>query len=120
FSQYKNNAAARHKTQMLISSGDESWLPDFLYAAATFFTYKSIFNPDWNNSQFTNLYKRANVLGAGHQRSADIVAMQQILMTDLPFIGIVQTGSPVPMRANVHGYSWYPDNFIRFSDLSKS
>jgi ABC-type transport system substrate-binding protein len=46
--------------------------------------------------------------------------MQKILLDQLPYIPIVMTGLPIPMRTAVQGYTWYPDDFMRFFEMSKS
>ncbi|MFN8063012.1 MAG: ABC transporter substrate-binding protein [Vicinamibacterales bacterium] len=45
---------------------------------------------------------------------------QEILMRDLPWVGLVYPGFHVPHRAELKGLTWYPTNNISYEFLTKS
>jgi peptide/nickel transport system substrate-binding protein len=120
FSTMKVTKAARLKTNLLLSSADVAWVPDYTYASGYFFTSTAPFNPVWKDPAFDALSAKASVERNEANRHAMILQMQKILLTELPYIPIVMTGLPVAMRSNVQGYTWYPDDFMRFVNMSKT
>jgi peptide/nickel transport system substrate-binding protein len=120
FSTMKVTQAERLKTNILLSSADVSWIPDYTYAAGYFFTSTAPFNPVWKDPHFDALAAQASVERNEAKRHALILQMQQILLTQLPYVPIVMTGLPVAMRSNVQGYTWYPDDFMRFVNMYKT
>ena len=120
FADKKNNPESRAETDILLSSGDLPWVPDFLFTSVFFFRTGATFNGGWSSPEYDSLSDAAAIEIDPSKRTELIGGMQEILMEELPYIGIALTGLPVPMAASVNGYTWYTDNWIRYYDLSNA
>jgi peptide/nickel transport system substrate-binding protein len=100
-----------------LSNAEIAWLPDVAYHAGVFLTTNAVVNPGWSNAEFDSLYTQALQTDDPAIRLPLLTRLQEIQMTEIPFVPIVWVGRPVALSNRVTGYSWYPDNALRYYDL---
>jgi peptide/nickel transport system substrate-binding protein len=111
--------ALKSQSQIMVSSGDIPFFPDIVFASIFFFRSDALFNRGWANKHFDYLSDKAAHEGRPSYRTQQLHQMQQILMDELPYIGIAMTGRPFAFRSDIKGYMWYPDDWLRFFDLRR-
>ena len=99
---------------------DTPWLPDIGYAARIFSVSYAVVNfVNFKNEEYDKVYESAMRERDHTARARLLRRLQQIFMSELPYLPICVTGDPWAMRKNVEGYAWHTENVIRYFDLRK-
>lgn len=99
---------------------DTPWLPDIGYAARIFSVSYAVVNfVNFKNAEYDRTYEAAMKERDPAGRRRLLRRLQEIFMTELPYIPICITGDPWAMRKNVQGYAWHSENVLRYWDLRK-
>jgi peptide/nickel transport system substrate-binding protein len=85
-----------------------------LYNSSTSF----LNNHGYSNPEFDLLIKQMFALDAGAERDAVAGAANQLFLTDMPMVYLVEVPTFVGMRDEVVGYVGYPHQALVFTDLS--
>lgn len=110
----------KSQSQILVSSGDIPFFPDVVFASIFFFRSDGGFNHGWVSRRLDYLTDKAAHEGRPTHRTQELHQIQQILMDEMPYIGIAMTGRPFAFRSDIKGYMWYPDDWLRFFDLRRA
>jgi peptide/nickel transport system substrate-binding protein len=107
---------------MALSDIDKAVGVDTIYAIKLYFV--SVAAGGLNNManyadpKLDELFAKALVEPDLAKRTDMAAQMQQILQNDLAWIPLVETKTQWAFSDKLHGITWYPDNSIRFYDLS--
>jgi peptide/nickel transport system substrate-binding protein len=74
---------------------------------------------NFSNAQVDALWKQASTEQSASARTKNYQAMQKIINEQAPWAYLYQYNNVIVMRSDVQGYTSYPDNLIRFFQLSK-
>lgn len=101
------------------------WTEQPIYADMGFATWLWFHDenfPAWSeykNPEMEKLFTENLFLKDKEKRTKGFDRVQQILMEDMPVIPIVERGWYVPMKSDIKGYTWFPDNSTRFQYMSR-
>jgi peptide/nickel transport system substrate-binding protein len=100
---------------------DAPWNPDPGYANYLYFDSKSYVDySNYKNPKVDSLIENGlNMLDLA-KRIPMYKQAQQIYVTQAPWVFIVRPNPALAVRSNVHGWTYYTSNNVRFQDFTKS
>jgi peptide/nickel transport system substrate-binding protein len=107
--------------QPMIYYTDAPWNPDPGYANYLYFDSKSYVDySNYKNPKVDSLIENGlNMLDLA-KRIPMYKQAQQIYVTQAPWVFIVRPNPALAVRSNVHGWTYYTSNNVRFQDFTKS
>lgn len=75
---------------------------------------------NYRNPELDALWASARVDGNPETRAATITQIQEILARDVTWLPIVEYQTQWAFRSNISGMTWYPDNVVRYFDLTQA
>lgn len=100
---------------------DSPWLPDVGYAARIFSVSYAVVNfVNFKNDEYDRTYESAMREQDPGARRQHLRRLQEIFMTELPYLPICITGDPWALGKGIEGYTWHTENVIRYRDLRKA
>jgi peptide/nickel transport system substrate-binding protein len=100
---------------------DSPWLPDVGYAARIFSVSHAVVNfVSFKNDEYDKTYEAAMREQDRAARRQRLRRLQEIFMTELPYLPICVTGDPWATGKGIEGYTWHTENVIRYRDLRKA
>ncbi len=74
---------------------------------------------EYKNAEMEQIFIDADNQKDQEKRYEMYKGLQNTLMNDMPVIPIAWRGWYLPMKADIQGYTWYPDNTTHFAELYK-
>ncbi len=107
---------------LALSDIDKAVAVDSVYAVNLYFLRRDLGgvtnSNNYDNPQINDMVLAARASLSVDQRMAAAKAMQDIIAADLVWIPIAETKTQWAYTAKLSGLDWYPDNSIRWFDLS--
>jgi peptide/nickel transport system substrate-binding protein len=101
----------------------ENWTqrpdPDGLFRAL-FYTKEWANSTGYSNPEVDALLDKARALQDNAARKSLYAKMQQIVITELPYVPLFFSVEYMAQRNTVHGFVWIPDQIPRYRDLWKT
>ena len=115
---FYNNVSERK--QPMIFYYDSPWCPDPGYSMNLYFHSKSFINySNYVNLRVDELIDSAAQTGDMDARLQAMDEVQQIVMREAPWVFGVFTNYSMAHRSDVHGWTYYTSNNIRFQDFRR-
>ena len=73
---------------------------------------------NYKNAKVDSLWARAREETDPVARAAELVDVQEQLLSDVVWLPVVEYKTQWAFTSKLHGVRWYPDNSVRFDDLS--
>lgn len=107
---------------MSLSDQEKPVGPDVVYASLLFFVSTAsggINNiANYSSPEFDALYVKAKTEQDPGKRAAAVKGLQETVQRDLAWVPVVETSTIWAFNDKLKGVTWYPDNSLRFFDLS--
>jgi len=121
-SQMASRRMVKRDLPLALSDIDKAVAVDSVYDVNLFFMTRErggIVNTNWySNADLDNLVLEARAKQSVDERLADAAKLQDMLAADPPWVPIAETRTQWAYSSKLHGLTWYPDNSIRWFDLS--
>jgi len=105
-----------------LSDIDKAVAVDSVYAINLFFMTREkggIVNTNYySDPAVDELVLASRASSSADDRMAAAVRMQDLMAADLPWVPIAETKTQWAYSSKLHGMTWYPDNSVRWFDLS--
>jgi peptide/nickel transport system substrate-binding protein len=107
---------------LALSDIDKAVAVDSVYSVNLFFLTKElggiVNTNNYSNPDLDKLVLEARASLSADERTADAAKLQDMMAADLPWVPIAETRTQWAYSSKLHGMTWYPDNSVRWFDLS--
>lgn len=121
-SQMASRRLVKRDLPLALSDIDKAVAVNSIYQCNLFFMTREkggIVNTNYySNPALDDLIESSRASGALEDRLAAAAKLQTMLAADLPWVPIAETKTQWAYTSKLHGLTWYPDNSIRWFDLS--
>jgi peptide/nickel transport system substrate-binding protein len=122
--QMASHRVVKNDLALPLSDIDKAVAVDAVYQANLFFLTHSkggiVNTNNYSDPVLDDLIFKARSLPSAAERLEDAAKIQEILTKDMPWVPIAETKTQWAYTSKLHGLTWYPDNSIRWFDLSLS
>lgn len=121
-SQMASRRLVKRDLPLALSDIDKAVAVDSVYQFNLFFLTREkggIVNTNYySDAKLDDLILSSRASGSLQEKLAAAAKLQDILAEDLPWVPIAETRTQWAYTSKLHGLTWYPDNSIRWFDLS--
>ena len=121
-SQMASRRLVKRDLPMALSDIDKAVAVDSVYDVNLFFMTREaggiVNTNNYSNPDLDALILKARGTLSADERLADAAKLQDMLAADLPWVPIAETRTQWAYSSKLKGLTWYPDNSIRWYDLS--
>jgi peptide/nickel transport system substrate-binding protein len=121
-SQMASRRLVKRDLPLALSDIDKAVAVDSVYQCNLFFLTREkggIVNTNYySDEKLDDLILSSRASGSLQEKLAAAAKLQDILAEDLPWVPIAETRTQWAYTSKLHGLTWYPDNSIRWFDLS--
>ena len=121
-SQMASRRLVKRDLPLPLSDIDKAVAVDSVYAINLFFMTREnggIVNTNYySDPAVDELAVAGRASSSADDRIAAAVKMQDLMAADLPWVPIAETKTQWAYSSKLHGMTWYPDNSVRWFDLS--
>jgi peptide/nickel transport system substrate-binding protein len=121
-SQMASRRIVKRDLPLALSDIDKAVAVDSVYSVNLFFLTKElggiVNTNNYSNPDLDKLVLEARASLSADERTADAAKLQDMMAADLPWVPIAETRTQWAYSSKLHGMTWYPDNSVRWFDLS--
>jgi peptide/nickel transport system substrate-binding protein len=121
-SQMASRRLVKRDLPMALSDIDKAVAVDSIYDVNLFFMTREaggiVNTNNYSNPPLDALILKGRGTLSADERLADAAQLQNMLAADLPWVPIAETRTQWAYSSKLMGLTWYPDNSIRWYDLS--
>jgi peptide/nickel transport system substrate-binding protein len=121
-SQMASRRMVKRDLPLALSDIDKAVAVDSIYDINLFFMTREaggiVNTNNYSNPDLDALVLQARAKLSAEERLADAAKLQDMLATDLPWAPIAETRTQWAYTSKLSGLTWYPDNSLRWFDLT--